>query len=179
MNKDKIKIALKTLKLLENISWKNIQIEDILEKKNKNIFKNKKEFLININLYFDYLLKKNVSNLEKSSTKDMLFEVLMARFDILNLHRKSVKGLIKYFLANPQEFISLLPSFVESIILISSLADINVNGIKGAAKIKIIFLLYVLTIFVWNNDDSPSLEKTMTSLDKYLNQIDKFVKLIK
>ena len=179
MNKDKIKIALKTLNLLEKTAWENIELIDIIEKKNINIFKNKKEILIYINRYFDYLLKKNVSDIEKSSTKDMLFEVLMARFDILNLHRKSIKKLIKYFLAKPQEFISLIPSFIESIILISSLADINVNGVKGAAKIKIIFLLYMLTLIVWNNDDSSSLEKTMTSLDKYLDQIDKLAKIVK
>ena len=108
----------------------------------------------------------------------MLFEVIMARLDILNLHRKSIKNLIKYFYSNPKDFVKLLPSFVETIILIASISNININGIKGIPKIKAIFLLYVLIIYTWNNDETESLEKTMTTLDKYLVNLNKFTNFL-
>ena len=109
----------------------------------------------------------------------MLFEVIMARLDILNLHRKSIKKLIKYFSYNPHEFIKLLPIFFESILLMASLSNIDIKGIKGASKIKSIFLLYFFIIYTWNKDETESLEKTMTTLDNYLNNLEKFFNFIR
>ncbi len=179
MNKTRILIAKKTLKLLEKNSWEKISIDRVLGKENKIKFNSKKELLSNINRYIDYQLKKNLSSMEVSSTKDMVFEVIMARFDILNSHRTSIKNLINFFTSNPQEFIKSLPSFVESIILTASLANIRVNGIKGAANIKILFLIYLITIYTWRMDESSALEKTMTNLDKYLIQIEKITPIFK
>ena len=121
------------------------------------------------------MLIKNLSGLEESSKRDMLFEVIMARLDILNLHRKSIKKIIKYLFSNPQKFILLAPSFIESIIKISTISNIDVNGIKGVPKIKVILILYLLSVYSWNSDESYSLEKTMKDLDKYLSYIDSFI----
>ena len=178
MQKSRILIAKKTLNLLEKSSWNKISFSKIIDKKKDISFKNKKDLLVNINRYFDFLLNKKLSNIEESSTKDMLFEVLMARLDILNLFRGSVKNLIHYFISNPQTFLRLLPSFLERIILIASISNIKVDGLKGAAKIKLIFILYILIIYSWRNDETESLEKTMTTLDKYLTNFDKFTNLI-
>ena len=178
MQATKIKIAKKTLKLLENSSWEKITLLKVLEKQKDKSIKNKNDLLININRYFDFILKQNLVKLEKSTAKDMLFEVLMARLDILNQYRGSIKNLLKYFSSNPHKFVKLLPSFGDSIILISSLSNIDVSGVKGIAKIKAIFLLYVIIIYTWNKDETESLEKTMTTLDKYLNNLEKIFKLI-
>ena len=178
MNKKNINLAIKTLKLLENNTWDKIDFEKNFKIEKKNKVNTKKKILVNINNYFDFLLKKNLSSIEISSTKDMLFEVLMARFDILNTYRKSVKNINNYFKSRPHEIIFFFPNFIETIIIMATLANIDVNGAKGIIKIKGIFILYFLTSFTWHNDESLSLEKTMTTLDKYLNQIDKFYKII-
>ena len=176
MQKNKIDIAKKTLKELENISLKKISIKKILNGEKNIKFSNKNDLLTNINRYFDYLLKKNLINIENSSSKDMLFEVYMARLDILNLHRKSILNIIDNLYAHPKLVITLLPSIIESIIVIATLSNIDVNGLKGIAKIKVLFILYLLIIFSWRSDESASLEKTMTTLDKYLNNIEKIFK---
>jgi len=176
MQKNKIDIAKKTLKELEDISLKKISIKKILNGEKNIKFSNKNDLLININRYFDYLLKKNLINIENSSSKDMLFEVYMARLDILNLHRKSILNIIENLYTQPKLVITLLPSIVESIIVIATLSNIDVNGLKGVAKIKVLFILYLFIIFSWRGDESTSLEKTMTTLDKYLNNIEKIFK---
>lgn len=176
MQKNKIDVAKKTLKELENISLKKISIKKILNSEKNIKFSNKNDLIININRYFDYLLKKNLINIENSSSKDMLFEVYMARLDILNLHRKSVLNIIENLFTQPKLLITLLPSIVQSIILIATISNIDVNGLKGIAKIKVLFILYLFIIFSWRNDKSASLEKTMTTLDKYLNNIEKIFK---
>ena len=106
----------------------------------------------------------------------MLFEIMMARYDILNEYRTSVKNIINHFMSRPQGVLKLIPKLIESKILIATIANINPSGIQGVIKIKIIFALYYITLFTWFNDENESLEKTMSALDKYLNNIEKFIK---
>ena len=105
----------------------------------------------------------------------MLFELIMLRFDILQKHRSSFFKLFNYYKSRPQKSLVLIPSFLESMFLIASIANIEINGIKGSLKIKGIFIVYVATYFEWLNDNSQSLEKTMTVLDRNL---DKFLKIL-
>ncbi len=179
MQKDKIYLAKKLLKMLEKNSWSQISISKILVDKKIKYVKNKKELLIIINKYFDFLLTQNLNDLEDSSSKDMLFEVMMARLDNFNSYRVSVKKLIKHFLSHPNDFFLIIPSFIESIILLSTLSKINIDGFKGLFKVKIIFILYFLILYTWNKDETESLEKTMTTLDNYLINLDKYIKFFK
>ena len=70
------------------------------KKKKQKFIKSKTDLLRNLNRYVDMMLIDKTKNIENSSTKDMLFEVLMARFDILQENRISF---IKIFeaLKNP------------------------------------------------------------------------------
>lgn len=179
MNKRKISIALKTLKLLEKNSWHKISFTKIVNEKDHVYFKNKQELLININRYFDYLLKKNLTDLEDSSSKDMIFEIIMARLDILNKYRNSILNLIKFFSSNPQYLIKLTPSVLDSVIFMSSLANIKIDGVIGAMRAKSIFVLYIFILNSWYRDENKSLEMTMTNLDKYLTNLDKILNLSK
>ena len=79
-------------------------------------------------------------------------------------------------MSRPQGVLKLIPKLIESKILIATFANINPSGIQGVIKIKIIFALYYITLFTWFNDENESLEKTMSVLDKYLHNIEKFVK---
>ena len=173
------KIAQQTLNILKKKSWSDMTLDQALKNhKNKKIDINSKfDLLKNINRYVDNMLIKKIRSIENSSTKDMLFEVLMARFDILQLNRKSFLEIYKAFKKKPKYFIKLLPSFLESMIVTAELSKYNVNGIKGTIRLKGLMLVYFLTFFQWIDDKNSSLEKTMTALDKNLDQAEKFGKL--
>ena len=51
----------------------------------------------------------------------------------------------------------------------SALAPIPIIGIKGNLKIKGLLVIYFLSFLVWTKDNCESLEKTMKSLDSYLD----------
>ncbi len=176
MNQNKISLAKKTLQYLEKKKLRDINLKNLLSNTKVSDMNNKIDLISNINDFFDFILKKNLVNIEKSSQRDMLFEIMMARYDILNEYRASVKNIINHFISRPQEVLKLIPKSVESKILIATFANINLNGIQGLIKIKIIFVLYYITIFTWFNDENESLEKTMSVLDKYLNNIEKVIK---
>ncbi|MBT3901883.1 MAG: hypothetical protein HOF20_03395 [Pelagibacteraceae bacterium] len=172
------RIAQNTLAILKKKSWKVLNFEEVL-KNNKNInIKSKIDLLKNINRYVDDALIIKMKKLEISSTKDMLFEVLMARFDILQQNRKSYLEIYKAFKKSPQYFIKLLPSFLESMIITAELAKYNVNGLKGTIRLKGLMMVYFATFFQWLEDKTTSLERTMTQLDKNLDQAEKFGKLV-
>ena len=101
------KIAEHTLKKLHKKSWNTLTLDDVIEKKNKKqkFIKSKTDLLKNLNRYVDMILIDKTKNLENSSTKDMLFEVLMARFDILQENRIAF---IKIFLIDLISFIMRL-----------------------------------------------------------------------
>ena len=176
MNQNKISLAKKTLQYLEKKKLREINLKNFLSNTKVSGMNNKIDLIININDFLDFKLKKNLVHIEKSSQRDMLFEIMMARYDILNEYRVSVKNIINHLISRPQDVLKLIPKSVESKILIATFANINLNGIQGAIKIKIIFALYYITLFTWFNDENESLEKTMSALDKYLNNIEKVIK---
>ena len=176
MNQNKISLAKKTLQYLEKKKLRDINIKNFLSYTKVPSINNKIDLILNINEFFDFQLRKNLVNIEKSSQRDMLFEIMMARYDILNEYRTSVKKIINHFMSRPQEVLKLIPKLIESKILIATFANIKPSGIQGVIKIKIIFALYYLTLFTWFNDENESLEKTMSALDKYLNYIEKVIK---
>tara|TARA_Y100001970_G_scaffold154418_1_gene189182 strand:+ start:11601 stop:12143 length:543 start_codon:yes stop_codon:yes gene_type:complete len=170
------KIAEKTLFLLTKKSLKSITINEAVSNSKKiNVFKTKNDLLKNINQYIDYLLKKKLSSIENSDTQDMLLEVMMIRFDILEKYKKSIIRIFDYFKIHPQKIILLLPSILDSVILITTAAGIKTKSLKGIIYLKAIFIVYFLAFMVWIRDDSISSEKTMTALDKYLNVTEKII----
>ncbi len=176
MNQNKISLAKKTLQYLEKKKLRDINLKNFLSNTKLPNMNNKIDLILNINDFFDFQLKKNLANIEKSSQRDMLFEIMMARYDILNEYRTSVKNIINHFMTRPQGVLKLIPKLIESKILIVTFANINPSGIQGVIKIKIIFALYYITLYTWFNDENESLEKTMSALDKYLNTIEKVIK---
>ena len=183
MNNELKKIAEITLKLLSKKSWKILTLKEVKQKTKVKLFdeliKNKHELLNNINSYFDYALSLQIKNLEDSDHKDMLFEILMMRFDILQNNRKAMLSIFKSFKYKPKELIFLLPQLLDSIVLIIGYAKFSSKGIIGQIKIKVILIIYISTFLVWIKDKNSSLEKTMTALDSYLNNAGKIFKFIR
>ena len=91
MNKQLIKLAEETLLTLEKKTWKSINFDEIYNKTNinkknlQNKISNKRDLLKNINLYFDFKMRNEADSVEQSTHKDMIFEVMMIRFDIFSI----------------------------------------------------------------------------------------------
>ena len=181
MNKDLKNIALETLKILTKKSWGHLSIKEIkLKSKVKlfsNLIKNKQELLNNINSYFDYNLILSSKKIENSNSKDMIFEILMMRFDVLQDNRKAVLTIFKSFRNNPKELVYMLPKLLGSTEVMLSCVKISSKGVVGKIKIKGVLIIYLSAFLIWINDETESLEKTMTFLDNFLDQVGKIFRL--
>ena len=177
------KIIQTTFVILEKKSWKNISIEDVKRKTNLKVFddliKDKRDLLKKINQYIDYELSKKLIHLETSNNKDMLFEIIMMRFDILQNYRKGMLSIFHSFKKNPEQLIFLLPDILDSINLMLKNSNFSSKGVSGQLKIKGLFIIYTSVFFVWASDNTSSLDKTMIALDNYLDRAGKILNFIK
>ena len=183
MNKNYIKITETTLNILNNKLWHSVSLKEIKKKSQVKSFdkliNNKQELLKKINHYFDYELSLVAVNIEKSNKKDMMFEILMMRFDILQANRKGIISIFDSFKQRPKELFFLLPDLLNSILLMMNYAKFSSTGILGQLKTKGLFIIYISSFLVWLKDDTRSLEKTMISVDNYLDQADKILNFSK
>ena len=185
MRKLRDKIAIESLKYTLNNKWESISVDKISKKlrinkkKISNLIKNEQDLLKNINRYFDDQILESSKLLDRSTSKDMIFEILMVRFDLLNLHRKSIIRIFNVFIKQPRKFIFLLPSFIESMISMSNISHLKIEGIIGNFKIKGLLIIYFSTFLTWIKDESHSLDKTMTALDNYLVRAENFLSILK
>ena len=105
----------------------------------------------------------------------MLFEVIMARFDIIQSYRKSFIKIYEFLRGRPHKALIFIPSFLESMLLSANIAQLKVDGLRGRIILKGLFLVYIAIFFVWMGDETQSLEKTMTALDAYLERANKII----
>jgi|TARA_B110000438_G_C15769364_1_gene631142 hypothetical protein len=182
LKKNDKKIVETTLLLLKDKNWNDLSLLEIKKKskikKFDNLIKDKKAIIKKINEYFDFMLLIESKNIEKSNNKDMIFEILMIRFDIFQKYRKGLISIFMSFKKKPQDIFFLLPNILESIVMMIELTNISLKGIKGQLKIKGIFIIYVSSFLTWMKDDTASLEKTMITLDENLDQAGKIIALI-
>ena len=74
------KIAIETLKYVLVNNWESISVDKILKKlrinkkKISNLIKNEQDLLKNINRYFDDQILESSKLLDRSTSKDMIFE---------------------------------------------------------------------------------------------------------
>ena len=173
MNKQLINLAKETLTILEKKSWDLIIFDEIIKKTKINtkildvkILK-KHDLLSNINRYFDSKLNKASYIVDQSSRKDMVFEMMMLRFDILQTYRKSITKIFESFRKKPRDLIFLLPSFIESMILIANLSHISIDGIKGNLKVKGLLIVYFSSFLVCSMHFSSCLVYCLFYISQY------------
>ena len=166
--------------LTPTMSWKDITMEKIAKvvKLNKmdlnKYFTSKISILIAYNNSLDQAIfvefKKESENTLVNS-RDQIFDIIMAKFDILNSKKDGIRHIFKKtfpveLVANPKSYLNL----VKSMKLVLNLAGIKTNTPMGCIRVNILSGIFINSFISWLSDDSPDMSKTMASLDKGLRQ---------
>lgn len=185
MNTDqKLKIIETALNLAVEMGWDRICMRDIAEKSGISLadlrqdFDDKYEILACLGRLIDTRVLQSVSDSTRDENnniteRDRLFEILMDRFDTLNDYRDGIIAILESFKYDPKQALISLPHLFKSMAWMLEAAHIETTGIKGAAKIAGLTGVYLKILMVWKDDTSPDLSKTMSSLDKALERIEK------
>jgi len=107
---------------------------------------------------------------ESISARDQLFDILMERFEILNDYRAPLVSILESFCFDPKQAVISCPHLLRSMSWMLEAAGIETPGVRGALKVAGLTGVYLKTLRVWRDDESPDMSKTMAALDKDLGR---------
>ena len=164
----------------------NFSLDELSKQKNINMPKIEKYFISEYQL-IDAFMKmindqvyKEISdpNIDKTSTKDTLFEFIMIRFDKLSPYKK---GLIKIYeqVRKKPRLLNLISKKIYNFIqTIFNLSGAKKNFILDKLSINSLFLIYLYVFNTWIKDNTSEMSKTMSDLDSCLSRAEMVMKIV-
>lgn len=105
--------------------------------------------------------------------KERVFDVLMERYDVLNDYRAGIVAILESFASEPKQAVITLPHLCRSMNWMLEGAGVETGGLAGAVRLAGVTLVYAKALWIWKDDDSADMAKTMAALDKYLEWADR------
>jgi len=165
------------LELAARMGWDMVTMTDIADKARcslaelSDIFDDKGDILDAYGRALDRRMLENSSTPDPSaSERDRLFDLLMERFDLLNEDRDAIVSILKSFALDPKQAVISLPHLGRSMSWTLEAAGLSTQGLKGAARVLGLTIVYMNVLRHWVNDDSADMSKTMAALDKSLSR---------
>ena len=129
-----------------------------------------------IHAYFDdidlRMIDSYSSNVTEETGKEIIFNIIMSRLDLLNENKISVKRLVKGK-SNLKISFFIRSSRIQKWILQE--ANIHSIGFERTINQYGLMYLYARIINVWLEDNDPMMSKTMAFLDKSLTNGEKYI----
>ncbi len=168
------------LSLSATLGWDMITMADIADETGASladlseIFDDKGDILTAYGRIIDREMLKEAGTPDHSvSERDRLFDIIMTRFDVINRDRVAVVSILHSFRADPKQMVISLPHLGRSMAWVLEAAGIEANGFKGAARLAGLTAVYVAVTREWLSDESADMAKTMASLDKNLERVER------
>lgn len=108
--------------------------------------------------------------LDAAARYDELLDILMRRFELLQVHRDAVVRLIREVSGDPQTLLARLPQSQRSFAFLAAAAGYPHKGLPGVIFAKALSAVWLATQRDWLRDDTPDLSVTMASLDRNLTR---------
>lgn len=100
--------------------------------------------------------------------RDKVFDLLMARFDVLQAHRAGVLSLMQALRRDPGLSLLLAGATVRSMTWMLDAAEVPSSGLTGALRAQGLAAVWAYALRAWETDESSDLSATMAALDKAL-----------
>ena len=155
--------------------WDEISLADIAQEGNLSLADLRREFVCKNDLLRAFQAEVDAQVLSRfkpggpdDTVRDQVFEVLMTRFEILAPYKAALKRITQYLRCRPSEASMFVCSRLVSQYWTLSSAGAKLEGPTGLARVAGLSAVYGKAFSVWLEDDSPSLDKTMATLDRGL-----------
>lgn len=175
--KDKIIAA--ALSLASVQSWTFISVRNIADEAGiglpefYNIFDGKDDILTAYGRKLDNKVLEVFSDFNpETPVRDLIFDILMERFDLANGDKAGLKSILDSFKTDPKQALINLPQLGASMTRMLEAAGVDAYGWKGAARIAGLTVATAWVTRVWLEDDTRDLSRTMAALDKALSRIE-------
>ena len=114
----------------------------------------------------DEVLKGAPKRTEGQSTRDVLFDIIMTRFDVLAPYKKALQSIH----ASGAADLSLAGPVLSSMGWMLEAAGIGTDGAGGSLRITGLATVYASVFRTWLEDDDPGHARTMAALDRRLRR---------
>ena len=172
-NQDR-KIAEAALRLAAG-GWEKVTLEQVAKAAKIPAAETKKRFADTADLLpliVGYVTHQAMSLARKPTAAtplhDRLFDALMARFDVLQNHRKAFLSLAESGCQQPKIALKVLPA--QHAAMQETLKFVDARGTKFCNNLPPLGLMaiYMAAFAVWRRDEALDMSKTMAALDRYL-----------
>lgn len=161
--------------MMEIADSAGISVKDVT-----SIFPTKSDILKAIIDDLDDQVELSFENLDADlPVRDRVFDVLMERFDIANVHRDAHISFFKSFGWTRDASCADIKLMKHSMTRMAKCAGLDTDGLSGAMMVTGLSMAYLWVILTWMHDASPDLGKTMAELDKTLGRIDMMKSMVR
>ncbi|MAZ76453.1 MAG: TetR family transcriptional regulator [Micavibrio sp.] len=168
------------LDLAADGQWEMIDLSDIAEQAGVSsvdaleLFDEKTDILAAYDRIVNRHAIEEVDLSDDLPCRDKLFDLVMARFDILNENRGALLNILGSFKGDPKEALLSFPHLGKSMARLLDASGLQTNGISGALRVTGMVGLYLYVVKTWKEDESADMGKTMVTLDKGLDKCQMF-----
>jgi len=167
----------KGFQLIKEVGWDKFSIEKmsktlkIPNDELKKIFSCKNSIINKFSNMIDNNVEAKVSknDFKDSSTKDILFELFMLRFDEMEDYKDALKSILKNTKKNPLLLSIISKNLLNTMDFYLELSNAYKSSPFEFYKKNFLLLIYSLTFKIWLEDNTEDLSKTMAELDKLLS----------
>lgn len=167
------RIVAAALRLAAERPWEAVGLRDIAAAAGMNLAELRREVSSKegilaafIRAIDDEVLAAAPNPVDEENPRDVLFDVIMRRFDALAPYRAALKSIA----ASPSVSVSTLRAMAESQAWMLRAAGIATEGVLGPVRVAGLAAIHGQVFGTWLEDDDAGLARTMAALDRRLRR---------
>jgi len=171
--------------LIPGQGWAALSLSDVAEKADvpqdemRRIFPCKSSLLAGMAAWVEARAQETPPAFEDEDTvRDRLFELMMERLDILADRRPAVAAILRDLPRAPLSALPAVPSLLRHVGGILEEAGVSSAPPAGPFRCKGLAGVWLATLAVWVDDDSPDSARTMAALDRNLRRVEPFAQML-
>jgi len=132
----------------------------------RDLFSSKSAIIAELLRAVDREVLNRIDKVQDQEKRDLLFDVLMTRFDVLAPHKAALKSMARAGGAD----LALAAPLLASQHWMLQAAGIDTSGPGGALRVAGLAGIYASVFRTWLEDDDPGQARTMAALDRRLRR---------
>jgi ubiquinone biosynthesis protein COQ9 len=176
------KIANAALRLAAVKGWPKVTLEAVAKNTKIPLSKLKKRFPALreiLPVIADENTRKTLAAVDKTSATphDILFALMMSRFDVLQMNRKAVLSIAKAAQSDPDLLRFVVSAISEGLYTMALVAELDM--LPKPLIAPALLGVYARVFWTWQKDETPDMSKTMAALDQALRLVERAINLVK
>jgi ubiquinone biosynthesis protein COQ9 len=171
-------ILMEALKIIQFVGWHDFSLVDLARHADYSldmvyeIYPTKGDI---ITAFIHKVNKEVLRDLDKDDLledpRDLIFELVMRRFEALKPHKEVVRSLWIQRWRDPLTFLCVAPSGIHSMRWMLNAAGYDISGPCGLIRVQVFGLFYLSVMSDWLEDDTADQAKTMAAIDRMLKRL--------